>query len=153
LNPKEEQSFWDIGNYLKDDPLVKVDRASMKYSLETRVPLLDMDLIHFSLNLDSQLKTKNGISKYLLKEVLYKHVPKALFDRPKKGFSIPLKNWLLNDLNYLITDYLNVSVIKKHGLVNNIEVQNLINRFYKGENINYNKIWHLIILHWWLELN
>lgn len=153
LNSKEEQSFWDLGHYLKDDLLVKVDRASMKYSLETRVPLLDMDLIHFSLNLDAKLKSQNGTSKYLLKEVLYQHIPKSLFDRPKRGFSIPLKDWLLKDLNYLITDYLNVSVIEKHGLVLNIEVQNLIIRFYKGETINYNKIWHLIILHWWLETN
>lgn len=153
LNSKEEQSFWDLGHYLKDDLLVKVDRASMKYSLETRVPLLDMDLIHFSLNLDAKLKSQNGTSKYLLKEVLYQHIPKSLFDRPKRGFSIPLKDWLLNDLNYLITDYLNVSVIEKYGLVQNNEVQNLITRFYRGESINYNKIWHLIILHWWLEIN
>ncbi|MEY3415966.1 MAG: hypothetical protein RL711_193 [Bacteroidota bacterium] len=153
LSPTENQSFWDIEHYLKDDLLVKVDRASMQYSLETRVPLLDMDLIHFSLNLNPTLKIKQGTSKYLLKEVLYQHVPKSLFDRPKRGFSIPLKNWLLTDLAYLINDYLKISVIEKYNLVNSKEVVKLIARFKAGEAILYNKLWHLIILHWWLETN
>ncbi len=153
ISAAEEQSFWDIPNYLKDDLLVKVDRASMHYSLETRVPLLDMNLIHFALNLDEKLKVNNGVSKYLLKETLYNFVPKTFFDRPKKGFSIPLKNWLLTDLSYLITNYLNSSIIEKHNLVNNQEVQILISKFRKGESMYYNKIWHLIVLHWWLEQN
>lgn len=153
LNKKEEQSFWDTEHYLKDDLLVKVDRASMKYSLETRVPLLDNDLINFSLNLNANLKSKNGINKYLLKEVLYNYVPFEYFDRPKKGFSIPLQKWLLNDLQYLINDFLNDIIIEKYNIVNNKEVQKIILRFKKGETILYNKIWHLIILHWWLENN
>ena len=153
LKAEEIQSFWDFEHYLKDDLLVKVDRASMKYSLETRVPLLDMNLIEFCLNLDTILKTRNGVSKYLLKKELYKLVPKIYFDRPKKGFSIPLQRWLLNDLRHLIDNYLHPSVIKQYDLVDNTYVQNIVNQFKKGNHILYNKVWHLVILHWWLAKN
>ena len=106
LSEVEEVSFWDIENYLKDDLLVKVDRASMKYGLETRVPLLDYRIVEFSLNLSSQLKiNKRGTMKYLLKRVLYDYVPKQLLERPKWGFGIPLVKWLKTDLKWLINKY------------------------------------------------
>ena len=83
--------------YLKDDLLVKVDRATMQHSLETRVPLLDYRIVEFALNLDENLKIKGNVSKYLLKELLYDYVPKSYFDRPKRGFSIPMHIWLRHD--------------------------------------------------------
>lgn len=153
LSASESQSFWDIEHYLKDDLLVKVDRATMHYSLETRVPLLDIDLINFSLNLDSKLKKQNGISKYLLKKVLFELVPKELFDRPKKGFSIPLVKWLKEDLRFLQDEYLSKQVISQFGYVKYEAVKLLQDRFNKGESYLYNRIWHLIVLHWWLVKN
>ncbi|RYE25842.1 MAG: asparagine synthase (glutamine-hydrolyzing) [Sphingobacteriales bacterium] len=158
-NPKgstaaERQAFWDFENYLKDDLLVKVDRASMQYSLETRVPLLDINLIEFALNLDYSLKVKEGYgTKYLMKKVLYELVPRQLFERPKKGFSIPLKDWLLGPLSYMLDDYLNEHVVSEFGVVNNNEVQSLVKRFREGEGFLYNRIWVLVILHWWLKKN
>ncbi len=96
LNAGEEQSLWDFNYYLPDDLLVKVDRASMHYSLEIRVPLLDYRIIEFAFNLDSNLKIKGNEMKYLLKQVLYDYLPKEIFDRPKWGFRHPIKKMAKN---------------------------------------------------------
>ena len=151
-SPAEQQAFWDFGHYLKDDLLVKVDRASMAYSLETRVPLLDKRLVEFALNIDYDLKVKKGFgSKYLMKEVLYGLVPRELFDRPKRGFAIPLLEWLKGPLSWMIGRYLNDEVISRHGFVHAKKVQQLLRKFLNGQNHLYNRIWTLIVLHWWLE--
>jgi asparagine synthase (glutamine-hydrolysing) len=153
LTPAEQQSLFDINYYLKDDLLTKVDIATMHSSLETRVPLLDHNIVEFALNLSPELKTKNGEQKYLLKQLLYQYLPKSIFDRPKQGFSIPLASWLKNDLQYLIHDHLNQKVIEQHNIVNYQSVQQLLNRFQKGENYLYTRVWALIVLHQWLSNN
>lgn len=151
LGPMESQAFFDMNYYLREDLLVKVDRASMYHSLEVRVPLLNHKLIEYSLNIDESLKYKNGESKYILKEVLYDYLPKELFNRPKKGFSIPLDKWLKSDLSYLIDKYLNESLVTGSNIVKWDIVDNLINRFRKGENYLYNRIWILIQLHHFIQ--
>jgi asparagine synthase (glutamine-hydrolysing) len=150
LNSFEQMSFWDIENYLKDDLLVKVDRASMKYSLETRVPLLDYRIVEFALNLSSSLKiTKDGVAKYLLKEVLYDYVPKPLLDRPKWGFSIPLVKWLKTDLKWMIDKYCSKEIIEKAGIVKYEKVRQIIDKYYSGKSDHlYNRLWTLTVLHW-----
>ncbi|GAB2531051.1 asparagine synthase (glutamine-hydrolyzing) [Rufibacter soli] len=150
LTPMEAQAFFDMQYYLQDDLLVKVDRATMRHSLETRVPLLDYRIVEFALNLSPELKVKNGISKYLLKEVLYDFVPKEIFDRPKWGFSVPLGTWLKGDLRYLLEDYLNESVVTNFGVVRYSEVERLKKNFLNGKDYLYNRIWLLIVLHKWL---
>lgn len=90
--------LWDAGTYLPDDILVKVDRAAMANSLETRAPLLDHRIIEFAYRLPLEYKFQGGLSKKVLREVLYRHVPKQLVDRPKMGFSIPLAAWLRKEL-------------------------------------------------------
>jgi asparagine synthase (glutamine-hydrolysing) len=90
--------LWDGAYYLPDDILVKVDRASMANSLETRAPLLDHRIIEFAYQLPLKYKLKNGVGKRVLREVLYRHIPRELVDRPKMGFSIPLALWLKEDL-------------------------------------------------------
>ncbi|MBI5857844.1 MAG: asparagine synthase (glutamine-hydrolyzing) [Sphingobacteriales bacterium] len=153
LNSFENMSFWDIENYLKDDLLVKVDRASMKYSLETRVPLLDYRVVEFALNLSSCMKiTKQGTMKYLLKEVLYNYVPKQLLDRPKWGFSIPLVKWLKTDLKWMIDKYCSKEVIENAGIVHFEQVRKLLSRYNSGKaDYLYNRIWTLIVLHWFFN--
>ncbi len=153
LSETERQSFWDFNNYLKDDLLVKVDRASMQYSLETRVPLLDYRLVEFAFNLDLKLKIKNGSMKYLLKEVLYDYLPKELFQRPKRGFSIPLDRWLKTDLKYLLDQYTSEQVINKYNIVHLEYVNNMKQQYLKGNDYLYNRLWLIIVLHWWLEEN
>jgi len=135
-----------LNYYLKDDLMVKVDRASMQFALEVRVPLLDYRIVEFSLNLSEKLKVKNKVEKYLLKEVLYDYIPKEYFDRPKWGFSVPLVKWLKNDLSYLIDEYLSEENIKKTGVLKHEMVARLILKFRAGNDYDYNKIWQLIIL-------
>lgn len=153
LSAAERQSFWDFNHYLKDDLLVKVDRASMQYSLESRVPLLDYRLVEFAYNLSPALKIKEGTMKYLLKEVLYDHVPKEIFDRPKWGFAIPLGKWLQTDLKYLLDTYTSPDVIEKYNVVNAEAVKKLKRDYQNGKDYLYNRLWLIIVLHWWLEEN
>ncbi|PLX08944.1 MAG: asparagine synthase (glutamine-hydrolyzing) [Marinilabiliales bacterium] len=153
LTPEEAQAVFDLRYYLKDDLLVKIDRASMRYALETRVPLLDNRIVELALNIDPKLKIHGDVQKYLLKQVLYEYVPERYFDRPKWGFSIPLRKWLLTDLSFLISDYLNESVINQFNVVEFKEVQKLVRKFKQGHDYLYNRIWLLIILHKFLLKN
>ncbi|MFN5795196.1 MAG: asparagine synthase-related protein, partial [Bacteroidota bacterium] len=153
LSAAESQSLFDIDYYLKDDLLVKVDRATMKYSLETRVPILDYRIVEFAFNLSQNLKIKNGEQKYLLKQVLYDYVPKEFFERPKWGFGIPITQWLKGPLSYLIDDVLSKENINKHNVVNWEFVQQIIHKFRNGYDHYYNRIWALIQLHIWLNKN
>lgn len=145
----ELQSIFDLKTYLPDDLLTKVDRASMYYGLETRVPYLDHRIVAFALNLNHKLKIKNGVQKYLLKEVLYQYVPKEYFNRPKQGFSIPLSKWMNNELVPLINDYLNESVIKSQGIFNYQAIQQLIKNYRQGDNYLYNRLWLLLMFQLW----
>jgi asparagine synthase (glutamine-hydrolysing) len=150
LSAQEEQALFDIQYYLKDDLLVKVDIASMQFSLEARTPFLDYRIVEFALNLSENLKKKGDVSKYLLKEVLYDYVPAVFFDRPKWGFSIPMIKWLKRELHYLIDQNLSTEVVSKCGIVNYEAVKELIKRFEAGEDYLYNRIWALILLHKWI---
>ena len=153
LSAVEQQSLWDFNHYLKDDLLVKVDRASMQYALESRVPLLDYRLVEFAYNLDARLKINDGTMKYLLKEVLYDYVPKQIFDRPKWGFSIPLVKWLKTDLKYLLDKYTDAAIIEKYQVVNIDVVNKMKTNYLKGQDYLFNRLWLIIVLHWWLDEN
>jgi len=152
LSAAEEQALFDLNYYLKDDLLTKVDRASMKYSLEARVPLLDHNVVQAALNISPSLKIKNGEQKYILKQLLYDYVPKSFFDRPKQGFSIPLNKWLRNEHRHLADLYLSKPFINRYGLVDYKHVEKLYNDFYfNNADYLYNRIWLLIVLGMWLE--
>lgn len=142
LSSTEKQSLFDLHYYLPDDLLVKVDRATMQNSLETRVPLLDYRIVEFALNLPEELKNKNGCSKYLLKQVLYDFVPQALFDRPKWGFSIPLDKWMKNELKEYIESYLFV----ENEYIDSNQVKTIYQRFLSGENYLYQRVWAVFVL-------
>ena len=146
LKPNEQQANFDFNNYLTNDLLVKVDRASMFSSLEARTPLLDHEIIELSLGLPLDFKIKKGISKIILKDILYDYVPKEIMDRPKWGFSIPLEKWLKTELKYLVDKYLNKEALYETKILNQSIVNNLIFRFHMGDNYLYNRIWSLIIL-------
>lgn len=151
LTEIEEQSFFDIKNYLPEELLVKTDRASMYHSLEVRVPLLDHRLVEYALNVAPQLKLRGNTGKYLLKQVLFDYIPASLFDRPKWGFSIPLGTWLGNELNYLLEKYLSREVIEECGLVNAGVALSIKKEFLNGRDYLYNRLWALIILHKWYK--
>ncbi len=147
LTKVEEQAIFDLKYYLKDDLLTKIDRASMYYSLEARVPMLDHEVVEFAINLHPSLKIKNREQKYLLKQLLYDYVPKQYFDRPKWGFAIPLNKWLKTDLSYLLTEFLSKDIVEKYNLVKFSEIEKLKNKFHMGHNYLYNRLWALIVLH------
>jgi asparagine synthase (glutamine-hydrolysing) len=151
LSDAEQQAVFDLNYYLKEDLLTKIDRASMLYSLETRVPYLDHRVVEFALNLSPVLKRKNGVTKYLLKQLLYKKLPKHFFERRKQGFSIPLSAWMRNELRYLINDYLNKDIIEQFNIVRYDAVEKLKRDFFFGRQYLYNRLWLLIILHKWMK--
>jgi asparagine synthase (glutamine-hydrolysing) len=149
LSELEEQSFFDIKNYLPEELLVKTDRASMYHSLEVRVPLLDHRLVEFALNVSPDLKLRGNTGKYLLKQVLYDYIPASFFDRPKWGFSVPLRMWLSKELKHLIDKYLDKKLIDECGIVYSEKVEELKKSFFAGKDFLFHRIWCLIILHKW----
>lgn len=148
LNGGEQQALFDLTYYLPDNLLVKVDRASMRYSLETRVPYLDHRLVEQAINLRSNLKDK-PVPKYILKEILYQYLPKEFFDRPKQGFSIPMKDWLNNEMSFLIDEFLSKEVVERLGIVKYPIVKDLIQQFKGGRGYLSQRLWLLINLHRW----
>jgi asparagine synthase (glutamine-hydrolysing) len=151
LNAMEKQALFDLRYYLKDDLLVKVDRATMQFSLETRVPLLDYRIVEFALNLDSSLKIRQGQAKYLLKKILFQYVPASIFDRPKWGFSIPLERWMKGELQSLMTHYTSKEMCERFGLIDYKVLHEYISAFQSGRNYYYNRIWQIVVLHKCLE--
>ena len=151
LSYKEEQAFFDLKYYLKDDLLTKVDRASMKASLEARTPLLDHRIVSFSLNLDEKLKIKENETKYLLKQVLYDYIPKHLFDRPKWGFGIPLRYWLSGDLRHLLDEYINEERLSNCPFIQAKEVMKIKKQYLKGADYLYMKLWTIMMLIQWFD--
>lgn len=154
LTVKEQQSLFDMKYYLPDNLLVKVDRASMRYGLEARVPILDYNIVEFSLNLHEQLKCKDNTQKYLLKQVLYDYVPSHFFDRPKWGFSIPLQEWLRGDLRFLIDEYLSETAVGATKILDYKIVEHLKKQYLEyGRGYLYNRIWLLVVLQHFLMKN
>lgn len=152
LYAEERQALFDLQFYLKDDLLVKVDRASMFYGLECRCPLLDHHVIEYAMSLHRSLKRKNGVSKWILKQLLSEYIPKELVDRPKWGFSVPLSKWLKTDLKYLVDELLSPNAVDEIGIVTNEYVQKLKSEFFGGQEYLYNRLWAVIVLHkWWKE--
>lgn len=108
----------DLQMYLCEDIMVKVDRTSMANSLETRAPMLDFHFVEFMNSLPLSIRMKRNQPKYLIKKLLSKYVPQQLWDRPKRGFSIPVASWLRHELNDFFNDYVNEKKIKEIGLLN-----------------------------------
>ena len=151
LNPIDQMALIDYKTFMADDILTKVDRATMRSSLEGREPLIDHRIIEYLARVPTTLKYKNNQGKYLLREILYKHIPQNLVDRPKAGFAIPIYEWLKGDMKNLVSYYLNSDKIKKDGIFNHLEIQKSIKNYNRGEYININKIWFLLMFEMWRE--
>ncbi len=128
----------DFYRYIPNDIAVKVDRASMKYALEVRNPLLDKNLIEFAYSIPTNIKLANG-AKSILKTILYKYIPKELIDRPKRGFSVPLKEWFRGDLRDVLFDKIN-SLDDKF---NKDYLKKLYNSHQNGANYEY-VFWNIL---------
>ena len=141
----------DIRTYLVDDILAKVDRASMAYSLEARVPLLDHRVVEFAARLPLDLKVRGGKTKSLLRKVLYRHVPKELIERPKMGFGIPVNRWLRNELRPLLDEYLNGERVRREGFLLPEGVDRVVREHLSGRRDHQYRLWALLVFAMWRE--
>jgi asparagine synthase (glutamine-hydrolysing) len=123
----------------------------MSVSIEAREPLLDHKIIEFSANIPSALKYKNKTGKYLLKEVLYKHIPKELIERPKSGFQIPLDEWLKSDLRDVLDFYLDSKKLDESGVFHVHNIMKLKDDYYQGKSVNISLLWFVLMFEMWRE--
>jgi asparagine synthase (glutamine-hydrolysing) len=134
---------------LRDQLLVKTDRATMCASLEGREPLLDHRLAEFAAQLPMNFKISGNNRKIIFKDIVHQYVDPKLLDRPKVGFDLPIFHWLKNDLSHLIDDYLNEESIRQTGFFDEKYVTFIVSQFRKGK-IHYNNIvWRLIQFQMW----
>lgn len=150
---EDEMMLRDLVGYHPEDILVKVDRAGMAVSLENRVPMLDRDVLAlaYSLPVSFKLGKENDklISKHVLKEVLYRYVPKEIMERPKKGFSVPLARWLSQGaLHEWAEELLMNSYLVKEGILN-AEIVNSIWKHFMSTGQNKSLVWNAIVLEQW----
>ena len=143
--------FWEINSFLTDHNLNYTDKLSMAVGVEVRVPFLDTELVEFSTNIPPHYKLKNNETKYLLKKVAEKYLPKEVIYRPKTGFGAPVRDWILNDMDDLINDFLSKETINKRGIFNFDKVANLIEDNKKGVIDASYSIWSLLAIESWMR--
>lgn len=151
-NLQEKRMVLDMLTYLPDDILAKMDRASMKYSLEVRCPILDYEVIEWSLQVSHNLKYSGFEKKHLLKELTYDYVPKKLMDRPKKGFGVPLRRWLRTILRDEVLRYADKDILRKQEIFNPEYVHVLIGKQKASDNIVYSALlWSFYVFQTWYQ--
>lgn len=141
----------DAGQYMIDDILVKVDRAAMANSLETRVPLLDHRVVELAWQIPQHMKIRNGVGKWILREVLYRHVPRDLIERPKKGFSVPLGQWLRGSLRDWAEALLTEQRLAQEGYFVPNVVRHVWSEHLQGKRDHALKLWSILMFQAWLE--
>ena len=151
LGPVNASLYTDAKTYLVDDILTKVDRASMAVSLEARVPFLDFRIAEFAIRLSEREKMgfRRQEKKRLLRSLLTKYVPRELFERPKRGFSIPLKSWFRNELRCLLDEYLDLGKLRREGLFDVNFVKQLKQEHLSGTRDREAVLWALVFWEMW----
>lgn len=137
--------------YMADDILQKVDRATMSVSLEGREPFLDQRIIEFVARLPSDYKYNKGVGKYLLKEIVHAYVPKAIMERPKMGFGVPLESWLKNELKHLLLEMLDEKFLREQGIFNVAYVVKIRDKYLKGEPVEFQRLSYLFLFQLWYK--
>lgn len=146
----ERMMMQDLLAYLPDDILTKVDRAAMSVSLETRVPFLDHELVEFALQIPKSAKIRNGQGKWLLRQILYKHVPKEIVERPKQGFSLPLDDWLRGPLREWAEGLLEEKVLREQGFLDVSIVRQKWKEHLSGRRNWQYLLWNVLMWQAWL---
>ena len=137
--------YYDILDYLPNDILVKVDRAAMAVSLESRAPFLDHRVLEFIISLPTSYKFEKGNSKRILKDLLYDYVPKEIVDRPKQGFSIPLTFWLRNDLRDWAKEIIN-AIPEESDFWNKKRILKMLNDHLSMQEDHTERLWNILLL-------
>ncbi|MDB5693179.1 MAG: Asparagine synthase, glutamine-hydrolyzing [Alphaproteobacteria bacterium] len=151
LDPVERMMALDLVTYLPDDILVKVDRASMAVSLESRVPLLDPEVVAFAWSLPLGYKMRGGETKWPLRQLLYRHVPRALIDRPKMGFGVPVGDWLRGPMRDWGEALLDERRLRSEGFLH-VEAVRAAWATHLGGSVNLQySLWPILMLQQWLE--
>lgn len=144
--------LWDLRQYLPDDLLVKVDRASMNASLEARAPLLDHRVVEFALALPRRVLERDGVGKWVLRQVLYRHVPRALVERPKSGFAVPLGSWLRGSLRSWAGELLRPEVLDDN-LLDVARVHEMWQEHLSGRIDRSSYLWNVLMFQtWWRDI-
>jgi asparagine synthase (glutamine-hydrolysing) len=142
---------WDQSWYLPGDNLVKTDRASMASSLEMRIPLLDKEIVEFSWKLPTTMNVSGNRSKWIMRELLGSYVPNRLTERPKMGFSVPIDDWLRNDLRDWTCDLLSGAHVGRHDMLDSEAVSLCLDEHLSERANNGNKLWALAMLQAWFD--
>jgi len=146
----ERMMYVDSLNYLPDDILVKVDRASMAVSLETRAPLLDHRVAELAWRLPFSAKVRAGTSKWALREIVYRHVPRDLVDRPKAGFAVPLADWIRGPLRQWARALTEPARLRQEGFFDPVVVSQLHDRVEAGQQHRVHQLWVILMFQAWL---
>lgn len=148
-----QQQYVDIKTYLADNILTKVDRMSMAVSLEARVPLLDYRIVEFALNLPAHMKMQRGQTKVILRRAMRDRLPAAVLNKPKQGFSIPLKHWLRGPLRPLMTDLLAEERVRRRNYFNPQTIQMWMSEHLDGKVNHSHRLWSLMLFELWHQEN
>jgi asparagine synthase (glutamine-hydrolysing) len=149
LDPLDRMTLADSLSYLTDDILQKVDRAAMAVGLETRVPFLDKDVVEFAARIPPAMKVRAGRGKWLVRQVLYRHVPQDLVDRPKIGFSVPLDDWLRGPLKSWTCDLLSPARLQSQNLFNARLVAGRVQEHMSGARNHGHWLWNVLMVQAW----
>jgi asparagine synthase (glutamine-hydrolysing) len=146
-----QMMFLDTVTYLPEDILVKLDRAAMAVSLEGRVPLLDHRVVEFAAGLPMSMKLRNGGGKWILRRLLDQYVPPELMDRPKKGFSLPIAEWLRGALREWAEELLDESRMRRDGYFHPKIIRKVWEDHLSGQRDFRHHVWAVLMFQAWLD--
>lgn len=141
----------DYKTFLPDDILQKVDRATMAVSLEGREPLLDHHIIEWAAQLPASFKLNKNVSKYLLRKLTHKYIPKEIMDREKMGFNIPYEKWFKSELKELLIQTLTDKKLKDQQILNAEEIDKIIKSYFVNNNIDFQRLWAILVFQLWFN--